>query len=127
MVFQGCYTVISSKKLTHKTWFRNHKHEFFYDTDWGKEWNYYYYDPMIKRKTKKTAKEEKANIHEHEVDVVGTPEHHCRAYTDCCLLSCLFPGYFCDRSECVHCEEEQESEDSTRVLPPEKPKRRRGM
>ena len=129
LVLQGCYTVISAKKFSRKTWLKYHKHEFFYKTRWGREWNYYYYDPMLTSRRTASKKHRHANVHEHEIDVEESeaPHHHCRAYTDCCLMSCLFPNYFCLREECDNCDEETQQEDSTRSLPPQKPPKRRGM
>jgi len=130
MMFQGCYTVIAKKKFSKKTWLKYHKREFFYDANWGKEWNYYYYDPHLGKKSskRKAGKEKEANIHEHEVSTAGTGAGHpCRyGYTSCCLLSCLFPGYFCSEEEYIE-EEHNSDRDSTEVLPPEKPKKKRGL
>ena len=129
MMFQGCYTVIAKKKLSKKTWLKYHKREFFYNTNWGREWNYYYYDPYLGKKSskRKAGKEKEANIHEHEISTVGSSASRpCRyGYTDCCLLSCLFPGYFCSEEEYI--EEHNSDQDSTEVLPPEKPKKKRGL
>ena len=127
MMFQGCYTVIAKKKLSKKTWLKYHKREFFYNTNWGREWNYYYYDPHLGKKSheKKVNKGKNANIHEHEISTVESAVNRlCRyGYTDC---SCIFPDCFCSESEDIE-EEHNSDRDSTEVLPPEKPKKRRGL
>ncbi len=45
LVFYGCYTTIASKKLSKSEWRKTHSYQYFSGTEWGKQWNSYYWSP----------------------------------------------------------------------------------
>ncbi len=49
VLVSGCYTTAPRKRLTKREWLKNHRYQFFHDTKWGREWNYYYWSPYIPR------------------------------------------------------------------------------
>ena len=47
-LFSGCYTKIAYDKLSKPEWKEKHKSQYFQESDWGKEWNSYYWSPTTR-------------------------------------------------------------------------------
>ncbi|MCD6595547.1 hypothetical protein J7L68_07730 [bacterium] len=123
----GCYTTVSSKKLTKQAWIRNHRYQFFSDSKWGKEWNDYYWNPNIKKnpKSKKDINEEKV-IHDRDIYEAKSRERYYHDDSNCvgnCIFIFLDNLFSNDDDDSGSSSSSSDSTDNT----PSQPQPRRGM
>lgn len=123
----GCYTTITTKKLTSKQWRKTHRYQYFSKTKWGKAWNRYYWSPTSRplfsksKRTdaKKTGKIDNDHTERYKGEYREPPQHTC---IDDCASSCIFNFFY----TIFGSDESDDSADDDENQP-EKPKRRRGM
>ena len=115
----GCYTRAFKNKVSRKTWRKYHRYQYHSNTDWGKEWNSYYWTPS-------------KNDMFHLLDSGSSSEtqksssqNHRSNYSDECIdLGCLF----IDSGDCClfpfigGSDNDDDSDDDS-----DNPRRRRGM
>jgi len=96
-VFTGCYTKFASKRLTKRTWIKNHEHQYFKDTSWGSVWNEYYWSQSIKQESQSNISDSNYVIHESPIDETGSSRdyddhtyHDSESCGESCIGGCIF-------------------------------------
>ena len=127
LFISGCYTTVSTKRLTKQAWMRNHQQQFFPESKWTRGWNDYYWNPNIKKKSKKS--ENGKVIHDKDIDETKTREkyypepYYEESHSSCCII------YFLDIFSSDEDNDSSTTTDSTGTRPttPSQPHERRGM